>query len=185
MNKNIISKYIISKYKKVEDALKIIDRNGEKRVLSLMKKRLVGSLTDGDIRRNIFKRKKKSIRENVLKFCNKNTKFLVENNYDKEKIKSIFIRKKIELIPILSKNKKIINIISKSENFGFIKKRKKQSQALSRVKIVIMAGGKGQRLDPITRVLPKPLVPLKDKTAIENIMQSFFKLWSKKVLFSA
>ena len=42
----------------------------------------------------------------VLKYCNKNTKFLVENNYDKEKIKSIFIRKKIELIPILSKNKK-------------------------------------------------------------------------------
>ena len=50
---------------------------------------------------------------------------MVENNYDKEKIKSIFIRKKIELIPILSKNKKIINIISKSENLGFIKKRKK------------------------------------------------------------
>ena len=179
MNKNI-SKYIISKYKKVEDALKIIDRNGEKTCFIVdEKKRLVGSLTDGDIRRNIFKRKK-SIRENVLKFCNKNTKFLVENNYDKEKIKSIFIRKKIELIPILSKNKKIINIISKSENFGFIKKRKKQSQALSRVKIVIMAGGKGQRLDPITRVLPKPLVPLKDKTAIENIMQSFLNYGAKK-----
>ena len=163
--------------------LKIIDRNGEKTCFIVDEKRLVGSLIDGDIRRNIFKRNK-SIRENVLKFCNKNTKFLVENNYDKEKIKSIFIRK-IELIPILSKNKKIINIISKSENFGFIKKRKKQSQALSRVKIVIMAGGKGQRLDSITRVLPKPLVPLKDKTAIENIMQSFLKLWSKKVLFSA
>ena len=48
--------------------------------------------------------------------------------------------------------------------------KKKQSQALSRVKIVIMAGGKGQRLDPITRVLPKLLVkPLKDKLQYEKI----------------
>ena len=67
----------------------------KKRVLSLMKKRLVGSLTDGDIRRNIFKRKKKHKRECSKIFRNKNTKFLVENNYDKEKIKSIFIRKKL------------------------------------------------------------------------------------------
>ena len=43
-----------------------------------------------------------------------------------------------------------------------------------------MAGGKGERLDPITRVLPKPLVPLKDKTVIENIMDSFLKRGAKK-----
>ncbi len=47
-----------------------------------------------------------------------------------------------------------------------------------------MAGGKGERLDPITRVLPKPLVPLKEKTAIENILESFSNFGAKKFFFT-
>jgi NDP-sugar pyrophosphorylase family protein len=41
--------------------------------------------------------------------------------------------------------------------------------------VVIMAGGKGTRLDPFTRVLPKPLIPLGDKTVIERIIDSFLR----------
>ena len=38
-----------------------------------------------------------------------------------------------------------------------------------------MAGGKGTRLDPFTRVLPKPLIPLGDKTVIEIIIDAFLR----------
>lgn len=41
-------------------------------------------------------------------------------------------------------------------------------------KIVIMAGGKGTRLDPFTKIIPKPLIPLKDKPIIEHIMDRYY-----------
>jgi NDP-sugar pyrophosphorylase family protein len=39
--------------------------------------------------------------------------------------------------------------------------------------VVIMAGGEGARLQPFTNILPKPLIPLNDKTVIEKILDSF------------
>ena len=36
-----------------------------------------------------------------------------------------------------------------------------------------MAGGKGSRLKPLTNIIPKPLIPVGDKTFIEEIMSSF------------
>lgn len=181
MIKNI-NKYIISKNKNVKDALKIIDKNGEKTCFVVDEKRkLLGSLTDGDIRRNILKQKKDK-GETVYKLCNKKTKYLLQSQIKTNKIKNLFIKKRIEIIPILNNenDKKIIGVILKSKNFGIKKKISGKNNTLFKTNVVIMAGGKGKRLDPITRVLPKPLVPLKGKTAIENIIDSFTKFGSKK-----
>ena len=170
MIKNI-NKYIISKNKNVKDALKIIDKNGEKTCFVVNEKRkLLGSLTDGDIRRSILKQKKDK-RETVYKLCNKKTKYLLQSQIKTKKIKNLFIKKRIEIIPILNNknDKKIVGVILKSKNFGIKKKIAGKNNTLLKTNVVIMAGGKGKRLDPITRVLPKPLVPLKGKTAIENI----------------
>ena len=179
--KNII-KYIVLKNKNVKDALKIIDKNGEKTCFVVDEKRkLLGSITDGDIRRNILKQKKDK-KETVYKLCNKKTKYLLQSQVSTNKIKKIFIKKKIEIIPVINnkKDKKIVDVILKSENFRIKKKIIGKNNTLSKISVVIMAGGKGTRLDPITRVLPKPLVPLKGKTAIENIMDIFMKSGSKK-----
>ena len=182
--KHNLNKYLIAKNKKVKDALILIDKNGERTCFVIdEKKRLLGSLTDGDIRRNIYKRKK-NINEKVYKFCNKKTKYLIHDNFDKKKVKQIFIRRRIDIIPVVDDKKRIVEVILKSENFGIKQKKKTdKTSALSNTKVVIMAGGKGQRLDPITKIFPKPLVPLKDKTAIENILDSFLKFGVKKFYF--
>ncbi len=182
--KRKLNKYLINKNKKVKDALSLIDKNGEGTCFVIdEKKKLLGSLTDGDIRRNIYKRKK-NINEKVYKFCNKKTKYLIKNYFDKKKVKQIFIKSRIDIIPVVDDKKRIAEVILKSESFGIKQKKKTdKTSTLSNTKVVIMAGGKGQRLDPITKIFPKPLVPLKDKTAIENILDSFLKLGVRKFYF--
>ena len=180
-----LNNYIISKNKSVKDALKLIDKNGEKTCFVIDdKKKLIGSVTDGDIRRKILK-KKENLNQKIHKFCNKKTTFFFQDQIKLKKIKSVFIKKRIEIIPILDKSKKIIDIKLRSEIFDKTKKiKKKKNKSLSKVNVVVMAGGKGQRLDPITRIFPKPLVPIKDKTAIENILDSFLHYGAKKFFFT-
>ena len=69
-----INRYLIFKNKTIKDAINLIDKNGEKTCFVVdEKKRLIGSVTDGDIRRNILK-KRKSLSEKIHKFCNKKNK---------------------------------------------------------------------------------------------------------------
>jgi len=180
-----LNNFIISKNKSVKDALKLIDKNGEKTCFVINdKKKLIGSITDGDIRRKILK-KRENLNQKIYKFCNKKTIYFFQNKIKYKKIKSVFLKKRIEIIPILDKTKKIIDLKFKSEIFDRTKKiRKKKNKSLSKINIVVMAGGKGQRLDPITRIFPKPLVPIKDKTAVENILDSFLYYGAKKFFFT-
>ena len=50
--------------------------------------------------------------------------------------------------------------------------------------VVIMAGGKGTRMEPFTKILPKPLVPIKDTPVIDLILNNFYKYGIYKFYFS-
>ena len=173
--KNKIKKFIINNNKTIKDALKVIDKNGQKTCFVTDSfGKLYGSITDGDIRRKILK-SNKSINEKVKYHCNKKTIFITKKKLSIKKIKNIFFKKKIEILPLLNSNKKIIDVFLKTDYSKTVKKKSKKNNLLKKFKVVIMAGGKGQRLDPITKIFPKPLVPIKEKTAIENIIDSFSK----------
>ena len=64
------------------------------------------------------------------------------------------------------------------------KKSKRRSKLKINNPVVIMAGGKGTRLDPFTRILPKPLIPINDKAIIEVIMENFAAYGMKKFIVS-
>ena len=179
MNKKI-KKFLIKNNRTAEQALKVIDKNGSKTCFIVdNNNKLVGSLTDGDIRRSLYK-KKKTIGQKLNNFLNKKYKFIKEKEkLDYHKIRKILVEERIEAIPVVDEENKVIDVIINSKKY-FLRKKKGPDKTLSNIKVVIMAGGKGERLDPITRVLPKPLVPLKDKTVIENIMDSFLKRGAKK-----
>lgn len=80
------------------------------------------------------------------------------------------VKKKKDLVvyPILDENKRVINAIYKHEG-------DKISNALKDVPVIIMAGGKGTRLYPYTKVLPKALIPIGDYTITERIIENFRK----------
>ena len=48
-----------------------------------------------------------------------------------------------------------------------------------------MAGGLGTRLDPLTKIIPKPLIPIKNQTAIEYIAQKFREFGIDKFTFQS
>lgn len=174
MKKNI-KKFTINFNKTIRDALKLINKNTCKTCLVLDSNDCIyGSVTDGDIRRKILKNSK-ILNEKLKNYCNKKMIYLKDKDYKIAKARKLIKKKKIEIIPIVNKNKQIIKVLLKSDLDSNKKKKIKKDNSLKNIKVVIMAGGKGKRLDPITKIFPKPLVPINDKTAIENILGNFSK----------
>ena len=160
---------------KIIHAMRKLDDTGEKGLLVVNKnKKLLGTLTEGDIRRQILKGYK--LNSTIKKIYNKKPAFFVEGKFSEKSVKSEFNKKKIDVIPIVDKNKKLIRYVTWSEFSGYPKKTAKVLD----VSVVIMAGGKGLRLHPFTKVLPKPLVPINNKAIIEHIIDKFVSFGMKK-----
>lgn len=153
----------------IKEAMESLDKTAEKVLLVVDdSQRLIGTVTDGDIRRYILKGADLTgIIENAY---NRNPIFIFKEKFDREKIKKIFTENKIDLIPIMDKNRKVVDYVTWGKIFG--NNRRSESQKLD-VPVVIMAGGSGTRLEPFTKVLPKPLVPVGEKPVIDHIIDNF------------
>jgi dTDP-glucose pyrophosphorylase len=153
----------------IKEAMGSLDKTAEKVLLVVDENQaLIGALTDGDIRRYILKGQDLTgTIENAYKL---NPISIFQEDFDSDKIKKVFLENKIDLIPILDQNRKVVDFITWEKAFG--NNRKPENQKLD-VPVVIMAGGKGTRLEPFTRVLPKPLIPVGDKPVIDHIIDRF------------
>ncbi len=116
--------------------------------------KLVGSLTDGDIRRALIKGIE--IESSVEKVIQKEPKYIIKGQDNLNKI--IELRQgNFKIIPIVDSDFKIINVI----NFRNLK-------SYLPIDAVIMSGGRGQRLQPFTDSIPKPLLKVGGKAIIEH-----------------
>ena len=153
----MISKFIISEEASILEALRTINSIGNRDALTLFVvdslNTVIGTLTDGDIRRGLIKgfNLESSVKE------------IVHHSFSYLKADSIDIRliheakeKDIELLPILNNQKQIVDLVN----------LKKQKSYLP-IDAVLMAGGKGERLRPLTDKMPKPLVKVGDKAIID------------------
>ena len=166
---------LVNRNTKIIHAMRKLDDTREKGLLVVNKnKKLLGTLTDGDIRRQILKGYK--LNSTIKKIYNKKPAFFVEGQFSGKDVKSELNKKKIDVIPIVDKNKKFIRYVTWSEFYGYPKKTPKVFDT----SVVIMAGGKGLRLHPFTKVLPKPLVPINNKAIIEHIIDKFVSFGMKK-----
>ena len=153
----------------IKEAMEALDRTAEKVLMVVDNdKKLIGALTDGDIRRYILKGR--DLIGTIQEAYNPNPIFVFQEEYNLEKIKKVLTKNKIDLVPILNQSRKIVDFITWDKAFG--NNRRSEDQKLD-VPVVIMAGGRGTRLEPFTRVLPKPLVPVGEKPVIDHIIDRF------------
>lgn len=168
MNKSRISKFIGNTSMTIVDAMAKIDVNAEG-ILFIEDDagKLSGCITDGDIRRWILGAG--DINACVCKAMTFSPKYLYCE--ERAKAESVMKRRFITALPILDKQRHIIDIVLLKDGSDCqIEKRKKN---LSGVPVVIMAGGKGTRLFPYTKILPKPLIPIGETTIVERIINRF------------
>lgn len=163
-------KYVIPEECRIRDAFKQMDVNQGKFVLVKDRREvIIGIVTDGDFRRAIYEGV--SFKERVSTITNRDFVHF-EHTVKVNEIKKVFLKNKnIQQIPIL-KDGYLHKIVFQSH---FNKIDLETSIKSLSAPVVIMAGGKGTRLDPFTRVLPKPLIPIHDLPVTEIIMDRFAK----------
>ena len=150
----------------------IDDLESEQTRLVNENKKLLGTLTDGDLRRSILAGVKFS--EDISNCFNINPTTFSLNEYSAENGKKLLRDLKLDLIPIIDDDNLIVDYVTWS-TLGDDSQQKKKFLPLD-IPIVIMAGGKGTRMEPFTSILPKPLVPVRDKPIIEHIIERFTSL---------
>jgi dTDP-glucose pyrophosphorylase len=149
------------------DALKLMDVLDKKLLIVLHENKFAGLISAGDIQRAIIQNK--SLETKVSDVLRKNIRIASPND-DLASIKGMMFDFRMELCPIVASDNSIIDVFFWEDIFQNSKPQPKKQFALP---VVIMAGGIGSRLKPITNVLPKPLIPIGEKTIIEEIFQRF------------
>jgi dTDP-glucose pyrophosphorylase len=161
MTKEEIVKFTGSCNLSLSEAMQIIDRNANGIIFLLNDdETLAGCLSDGDIRRFLLKGGK--MHDRAFKAANKRPK--VAHDLDEAKI--IYHSRNYVVVPIIDENHHIVDLYNGD---GKIFRKR---PALN-VPVVINAGGRGTRLEPFTKVLPKPLIPVGELPIIELIMKEY------------
>jgi dTDP-glucose pyrophosphorylase len=148
-------KHFINSNSTIKHALELLSKLGHDTILFSVNEnnQLIGSLTDGDIRRGLLNRF--VLEDKIEEIVNLHPKFIEKENYSINKIKKLR-NNNYKVIPVLDKNDVIINIVNFRSVLSYLP-----------IDVVIMAGGLGTRLKPLTDKIPKPLLKIGDKTIID------------------
>lgn len=167
------SSHLLSNKNTIKEALNIINSIGLRaNVLFVTDEdgKLRGSVSDGDIRRALLK--DVSINDGIIEAMNENCKYLVEGDVTNEILREMR-EESITLIPLVDGRRKIINILNL-----------KELESIVPVETVIMAGGKGRRMLPLTLDTPKPLLKVGDKPIMEHTIDRLTKFGIDKIHIS-
>lgn len=151
----------------IRDALQAIDVSAMRLVLVADDERhLLGVLSDGDIRRWILAGS--GLEAPVTEAMNAHP-VVVRENTPRADIEDLMVSRRIDLIPVVDRAGAVVGVVRWTDLFEEGRIEHEQLH----MPVVIMAGGKGTRLAPLTSVLPKPLVLVDDKPIVEHIMGRF------------
>lgn len=160
-----IQKYIVQENADVIEVMRKIDAGARGIAFVCRGRQLCAAVTDGDIRRHIMKNG--SLTDPIMKIASVSPIFLEQGKEDM--VADIMERNYITAVPIVNGNQEIVDICFWRAEYRGQKREKVSLQT----PLVIMAGGKGTRLKPYTDILPKPLIPIGEKTITEHIIDRF------------
>lgn len=164
------SELLISPDATVKDALRKLDQSAEKVLIVIDKEmKLKGALTDGDIRRSLLAGA--DLTSSISDVYNKKPLYIYVDDFNFDRIKELLLKNKVELIPVVEKDMTVADFITWDKVFS--EKKDATADILKSCPLVIMAGGKGTRLEPFTKILPKPLIPIGEKPIIQVIVDKF------------
>jgi len=159
---------VVSPSTSIKEAMAQMDRNHEQILLVAGRGReLIGTLTDGDVRRHILA--EGDLKAPVSSICNRHPK-TVQQGAPMAAARQLMLEKRIRQIPVIDANRGIVDLLRWEDVLGNGTGPKREKLGIP---VVIMAGGKGARLDPFTRILPKRLIPVEDKPLVQTIMDRF------------
>ncbi len=159
-------------------AIKQMDEIHHKLLIVVEDERYKGLISIGDIQRAIIKGVDLSSSLGLSLRPN-TTVASVHDNMNS--IKSLMKERRIEFMPIIGEDGFVKDVIFWNDLFENKIDYNREKLCLP---VVIMAGGKGTRLKPITNVIPKPLVPIGDKTILETILDQFEDIGCTKFYMS-
>ena len=173
-----IKSRIITPDKSLLTAMKQMDSGGFKTLFVLVGDQFDGLLTLGDIQRAIIKNI--SLSEPIYTIIDRGKIYgFVSETEEAVRIKMRQLR--AEVMPILNDDHQLVDVWFWNDLF---EKSEVPTREAIDLPVVIMAGGKGTRLKPLTNVIPKPLVPIGEKTILEEIMDRFETIGCHKFYMS-
>lgn len=167
-----VDQHTINFKSSVRDALIMLDKLASDAILFVVDAHntLIGSLTDGDLRRGFIKGY--DFETPITEFIQSHPSFVYEDEDVVDKLE-VYKAKNFKIVPVLNHNKQIVDII----NFRY-------ASTIIPADAVLMAGGKGMRLRPLTENTPKPLLKVGDKPIIEYNIDRLAKVGIKNVHLS-
>ena len=171
--KDRIKSISIERDSSIIHALKCMDEQHVKLLMVTDKGRYYSLLSIGDIQRAIIAGI--SLEEPVLKILRNEVKVASAND-DREVVIAQMRERRNDFMPVIDDNGNLIDVIFWDEIFEEKSARIHNKFSLP---VIIMAGGQGSRLRPLTNVLPKPLIPLGEQTMMEDIMDRFVEFGCK------
>ncbi len=143
-------------------------------------RRLVRTITDGDIRRAILN--KVDLKEKVSKIFeyhkgSNSFPIVAKAGTPLPELLKIMQERGIRHIPILDDSRRVVDLVCISELMG--------GESHLSITAVIMAGGRGERLSPLTKDIPKPMLPLRSRPLLEHTIELLRKCGIRKVYIAA
>lgn len=165
--KEVIHNICIDNKASILQALKQMDATRRKLLIVTESGHFRSMLSIGDIQRAIIK----GVEMNCPIVTILRDKIKVASIHDRREVVETYVKEhKTEFMPIIDDNNNVVDVIFWDELFHSHIGHRTESFDLP---IIIMAGGKGTRLRPLTNVLPKPLIPIGEQTMLEDIMDRF------------
>jgi dTDP-glucose pyrophosphorylase len=150
-------KYLIRDTLTIRQTLTIINDLGENNAVLFVvdsNNRLLGTVTDGDIRRGLIA--DAQLEQDILSVANKRCRKVVQGDIDEQ-----FVRKckidGVQTIPVVNADQQIVSVFKVNDFKTFLP-----------LHAILMAGGKGERLLPLTKSVPKPMLKVGEKPILEH-----------------